>query len=68
MYQLLILLATAQTPLLWKSFKEWNKLQTKLNKWITNSYINYKLNSLLQDKNIPKILQFFKTQTLDSYL
>ena len=37
MYQLLILLATAQTPLLWKSFKEWNKLQTKLNKWITNS-------------------------------
>ena len=40
-----------------KAISEWNKLQTKL-----------KQNSLLQDKNSPKILQFVKTQILDSYL
>ena len=40
-----------------KAIREWNKLQTKLNQ-----------NSLLQDKNSPKILQFVKTQILDSYL
>ena len=36
---------------------EWNKLQSKVNQ-----------NSLLQDKNSPKILQFVKTQILDSYI
>ena len=40
-----------------KVIREQNKLQTKLNQ-----------NSLLQGKNSPKILQFIKTQTLDSYL
>ena len=40
-----------------KAIREWNKLQNKLNQ-----------NSLLQEKNSPKILQFFKTQILDSYL
>ena len=38
-----------------KDIRKWNK--TKLNQ-----------NSLLQDKNSPKILQFVKTQILDSYL
>ena len=40
-----------------RAIREWNKLKTKLNQ-----------NSLLQDKNSPKILQFVKTQILDSYL
>ena len=39
-----------------KAIREW-ELQTKLNQ-----------NSSLQDKNSPKILQFVKTQILDSYL
>ena len=40
-----------------KVIREWNSLQTKLNQ-----------NSLLEDKNIHKILQFFEAEILDSYL